>query len=262
VWIEDLNWDDVKLSGVGMRDEYDDVVTGTVPIDPSKRYDDDALDSDSMIDVMLSIFNLKARLYPETARFEPEPFWGYGFHSSCWDIFNAGFTPNLRLLFEVCLSMPIGKDTIMDWRHDYGGAAALTTTYDTPKMASRFSEFTSIPKDLRSNPFHVPSLAKAIKRAVPLQRDIFQSCLNANTRNLEGDGFSHLSPELLQLIAVLLPTSDVRSLRLASPAFAVLSLSEKFWASRFQPGNEFDDIPEVFHDPPESWRALYLSLQI
>ncbi|KAM0415934.1 hypothetical protein ACHAPT_013087 [Fusarium lateritium] len=69
IWIEDDNWSDVRLSGVGLRDEYDDMVTGAVPADPFKRYDDN-LDPNSVIDVVLTTLNLKHRVYPETVRYE------------------------------------------------------------------------------------------------------------------------------------------------------------------------------------------------
>ncbi|KAF4459807.1 hypothetical protein FALBO_13427 [Fusarium albosuccineum] len=252
----DCNWDDVRLSGVGICDEYDDVVTGTVPVDSRRRYDDH-VDPDSMIDVSLMRFNLRALVSPGTS---VNTSWGWGFHSSCWNLFTTGFTPNLDLLFKACLSMPIGEE-VMDWGHDYGGAAALDWSRAIPIRCSRFPDCNSIPKQMISDPFEIPNLTRAIRRAARLQNDVFLSRLSLDHANLEQDGFSRLSPELLQIIATMLPSRDVRSLRLASPVFATLSLSEKFWASRFEPGNEFDDVPEVHSDPPESWRALYLSLQ-
>ncbi|KAI5459596.1 hypothetical protein BGZ63DRAFT_511027 [Mariannaea sp. PMI_226] len=261
VWIEDDNWDDVKLSGVRLCDEYNDAVTGTVPINPFEHYSDHP-DPDSMIDVALMTFNLKHILHPETIRYGSEPFWGWAFHSSCWSLFSINFTPNPRLLFHVCLSMPIGVSSILDWGHNYRGAAALYRAREIPILSSRFSNLASIPQDLRSDPFDIPGLMKAIKHSVRLQHDAFQSHLDPNSLSLGEDKFSFLSPELLQLIITFLPTPDVRSLRLASPVFAMLSLPEEFWASRFQPGNEFDYIPGVFQDPPESWRTLYFSLQV
>ncbi|KAF5003066.1 hypothetical protein FDECE_10377 [Fusarium decemcellulare] len=258
VWIENDNWDVVRLSGVGICDEFDDVVTGTVPVHPHKHYND-SLDPDSMMEVALITFNLDDIADPETTG-EPEP-WGFGFHSSCWSLFNTEFTPNLGLLFQTCLSMPLGVGSIMDWGHDYGGAAIADRASEIPRLASRFSDWNSIPKDMQSDPFNVPNLARAIRQAARLQDDAFQSHLSLDRYNREGDKFSRLSPELLQIIATILPSHDVRSLRLASPVFATLSLPEKFWASRFDGGNEFAHVPEAFHNPPESWRTLYLSLQ-
>ncbi|KAH6976482.1 hypothetical protein BKA56DRAFT_658380 [Ilyonectria sp. MPI-CAGE-AT-0026] len=237
VWIEDDKWDNVKLSGVGTCDENDDVVTGTVPSDPHRRYDD-PIDPNPLIEVELKTFNLAYLVHPETSRYEPEPFWGWACHSSCWNILNTEFTPNLRLLFEICLSMPIGVDSIMDWGHNYGEVVALQRNHEIPILGRRFSALASIPQDLRSDSFDIPSLATAIRHSVRLRNDAIESRLSRQPQ--AGDTFSRLSPELLQLIATLLLTSDVRSIGLISSAFAILSLPEKFWASRFKRGNEFD----------------------
>ena len=261
VWAEDHNWDDVKLSGVGICGEHDNVSDSTVPIDPSKRYDDN-LDQDALMDITLVGSNIVEIVYPVTDRYGRGPFRGWEFHASCWDLFNVGFTPNLRLLYAACLSMPVGRDNLMNWGHKYGGAATIAWDYNNlPVLGSQFSDYTSITQDFRSDPFHVPALAKAIERSTHLQNDTFLSRLSPNGLNLNGDEFRRLSPELLQIIVILLPTHDVHSLRLASPAFALLSLSERFWASRFREGNEFEYIFEPLHSPPESWRTLYLSLQ-
>ncbi|KAG5805356.1 hypothetical protein H9Q71_010074 [Fusarium xylarioides] len=115
---------------------------------------------------------------------------------------------------------------------------------------------------LRSDPYHVPGLVNAIEGAARLQNDVFLSRLEPTGQSLKNDSFSRLVPELLQNIVTLLPTSDVHSLRLASPVFATLELPERFWASRFQPGREYDHLPEVHDRPPQSWRALYHSLRI
>ncbi|KAF5247609.1 hypothetical protein FANTH_6360 [Fusarium anthophilum] len=86
--------------------------------------------------------------------------------------------------------------------------------------------------------------------------------LRTTVQCLKSDTFSRLAPELLQAIVILLPTSDVRSVRLVSPVFATLELPESFGASSFQLGHEFDYLPEVHDRPPESWMALYHSLNI
>ncbi|KAF7563134.1 hypothetical protein G7046_g945 [Stylonectria norvegica] len=261
VWITDDAWDNVKLTGVGLCGEYHDDVTGTAPSDPSKHYND-SLDPNSMIDVSLTKSNLRYVWRPETARLAIEPFWGWAFHSSCWSIFTVKFTPNLRLVFELCLSTPTGLSSFLNWGHQYGGAAVLDEGSETPRLISRFPQVSSLPPNLKSDPFNIPSLRNAIERSTRLQNNSFGSSLDLDNLSLDGDIFSRLSPELLQFIVTLLPTPHVHALRLASPVFATLGLSEQFWASRFQEGHEFDHITEVLETPPESWRAMYLSLCI
>ncbi|KAF4500561.1 hypothetical protein FAGAP_3238 [Fusarium agapanthi] len=95
-----------------------------------------------------------------------------------------------------------------------------------------------------------------------IDNDVFLSRINFNAEALTTDPFFRLFPDILQSITVLLSTSEIHAVRLASPVFASLKLSERFWASRFQPGHEFEHIPEIIDYPPESWRAFYLSLQI
>ncbi|KAK2668283.1 F-box-like domain superfamily [Fusarium oxysporum f. sp. vasinfectum] len=131
-----------------------------------------------------------------------------------------------------------------------------------PIRSSCFRSLEAIPQTFRSDPYHVPGLVNAINGAARLQNDVFLSHLEPTVQSLQSDSFSRLVPELMQAIVIHLPTSDVRSLRLASPVFATLELSERFWASRFQPGHEFEHLPEVYDRRPESWRALYLSLKI
>ncbi|PNP84134.1 hypothetical protein FNYG_02822 [Fusarium nygamai] len=131
-----------------------------------------------------------------------------------------------------------------------------------PVRSSCFHSLEAVPPVLRSDPYNTPDIAKAIQGAARLRNDVFLSRLEPTVQSLKNDSFSRLVPELLQTIVTLLPTSDVRSLRLASPVFATLKLPERFWASRFQPGREFDHLPEVQDRPPQSWRALYHSLKI
>ncbi|KAG7405862.1 hypothetical protein Forpe1208_v014225 [Fusarium oxysporum f. sp. rapae] len=193
---------------------------------------------------------------------EADEPWGYGFHESCWSIFTKNYTPNLDVLFAACLSMPTGANTLLDWGHDYEGASKLEQKFDMPVRTSCFRSLEAIPQVFRSDPYHVPGLVNAIEVAVRLQNDAFLSRLEPTVTSLKSDSFSLLVPELLQSIVILLPTSDVHSLRLASPVFAKLELPESFWASCFQPGHEFDYLPKVHDRPPQSRRALYHSFKI
>ncbi|KAF4436889.1 hypothetical protein F53441_13156 [Fusarium austroafricanum] len=231
VWIEGKDWNHATVSGVGRWGHYDDEVHGTVPIDPQNFHSQ----SEPGPTMDLTLTPLRPAIFTR-----PDE------NSTPW----------------ACLSMPTGKDTLLDWGHDYGGAASLRYERGIPVRSSHFSQLEDTPKVFRSDPYHIPSLVNAIEGAARLQDDVFLSHWQPNEQSLKRDSFSRLVPEILQLIAILLPTSDIHSLRLASPAFATLKLPEGFWASRFQPGNEWDHLPEVQEHPPKSWRAFYLSLKI
>ncbi|CVL11776.1 hypothetical protein FPRO06_13074 [Fusarium proliferatum] len=257
VWIEGDSWDRTAVSGVGRSGEYNDIPSVVVPADLQTRHDSRS-GPGATIDVGLAPSDPTIFMDPEAA----DEAWGYGFHESCWAIFTKNYTPNLDNLFVACLSMPTDADALIDWGHDYEGASKIEQIGDMPVRTTRFRSWESIPTVLRSDPYDVPSLNKAIKGAVRLQTDVFMSRLEPTVQGLKSDTFSNLVPELLQAIAILLPTPDVHSLRLASPVFATLELPESFWASRFQPGCEFDYLPEVHDTPPESWMTLYHSLKI
>ncbi|KAM6535524.1 hypothetical protein FALCPG4_005080 [Fusarium falciforme] len=260
VWVEATHWDDVKLSGVGICNELDQVGVDSVPRHADKRYDD-PLGPGLMIDVELRIFQLEHLIPPEYRVREPQAFWGWAFHSSCWDLLNQTFTPDLNLLFGAFLSVPIGLDGIINWGHTYGGAATFRHRGSVSTLISCFPDFFYIPPDFRSDPLHLPGLTDAIKNDLRLQDDPSQCRLAIANHSLEKDIFSRLAPELLEQILTLLPTRDVHSLRLASLVFATLNLSATFWASRFRQGNQFEHITEVSHNPPKSWKMLYLTVR-
>ncbi|SCO48343.1 uncharacterized protein FFMR_09140 [Fusarium fujikuroi] len=258
IWVESDLVDHVAVSGVGRRSNNDDEFFGTAPDDPKKRYDDDT-GPGTTIDVALT--PSRPTIFTRSLD-EDVSAWGYGFHASCWSIFTKYSTPNLGHLFAACLSMPTGQEAFLNWGHDYGGASILEKGFEVPTQDTRFPDPRTIPNPFRSDPFHIPALANAIQQTARLQNDIFLSHVTFNTKALTKDPFFRLSPDILQLITVLLSTSEIHAIRLASPVFASLQLTERFWASRFQPGHEFEYIPEVIDHPPESWRAFYSSLQI
>ncbi|KAF5545923.1 hypothetical protein FMEXI_5839 [Fusarium mexicanum] len=257
VWIEGNNWNRTAVSGVGRWGEFDDIPSVTVPTNPRIRDDDESGPPTTR----------EVDLTPDDPTLCTDPgdediAWGYGFHESCWSIFTKDYTPNLDALFSACLSTPTGATTLLDWGHDYGGAAKIEQMFDMPVRTSCYRSPQDIPHVFRSDPYHIPGLIDAIQGAVRLQIDAFLSRLEPTMASLKSDSFSRLVPEVLQSIVILLPTSDVRSLRLASPVFATLELPERFWASRFQPGHELDYLPEVHDQSPQSWRAFYHSLKI
>ncbi|KAF4442085.1 hypothetical protein FACUT_2309 [Fusarium acutatum] len=257
VVIEGTNWNRTAVSGVGRWGEYDDDPDVNLPVDRQSRYNSES-DPGPTIEVGLTPSNITVYLKPDAA----DETWGYGFHESCWSILTKNYKPNLNVLFAACLSMPTDTNTLLDWGHDYAGVSSVKQQFDMPVRSSCFQSLETIPQVLRSDPYNVPGLVSATEGAARLQNDVFLSRLEPTVQSLKTDSFSRLVPELLQTIVTLLPTSEVHSLRLASPIFATLELPERFWAPRFQPGHEFDHLPKVHDRPPQSWRALYHSLKI
>ncbi|KAM0288449.1 hypothetical protein ACHAO9_007095 [Fusarium lateritium] len=270
VWIESYDWSRTRISGVGIW--HDDDNHGEVPEDPEKRHNDRSSRSRRRVDVIMTPSD--PAMCTRNGVTNP---WGYGFHASCWDILSKHSTADLGLLLTTCVSKTKSRDDLLDWEpdywehdywehdnwgHDYRGATSLMETDAIPIYDGYVPDLEGIPDEFRYDPCHIPSLDKAIIEAGRLRSDVYSSRLTPGEESLSKDTFSRLPPELLQLIAIILPTSDMYALRLASPAFAILELPERFWASRFQPGREFDYVFETSDHPVESWRALYSSLNI
>ncbi|KAF4439404.1 pyrimidine 5 -nucleotidase [Fusarium acutatum] len=136
------------------------------------------------------------------------------------------FRPNplpidLRDLFRLCVSTPIGLDLLLNFGHGYGDVATQDYEGGIEVLVSHFGSADKAVEMLRTNPLQIPALKKAINFAA----------------------------QILERIVTFLPSPDVHSLRLASRVFATLSLSERFWVSRFTEGHEFDYLPEVFAAP-------------
>jgi hypothetical protein len=73
-----------------------------------------------------------------------------------------------------------------------------------------------------------------------------------------GDCFSTLPWEILEAIAINLPTVDVLNLRQVSKTFLPVLTSHTFWASRFEPGHDRDFIFEMRNNnEPSDWITLY-----
>ncbi|KAF5714618.1 hypothetical protein FMUND_7335 [Fusarium mundagurra] len=258
IWIQGNNFDDVKLSGVAAGNWNDPRTSNFVPVDPNARYDGRQTDDDGfpIEHVEISIVNL---LHPDPP---PDWRWGFLFHDACWSLLNFEQKVDLGDLFRLCVSTPIGPDLLLNFGHDYGEAASMNYEGGIEVLVSEFKGPRDVAETLRTNPFEIPALKKAISFAARMQQDAFQSVLDRSGLSADKDVFNFFPPEILDKIVTFLPSPDVHSLRLASRVFATLSLSERFWISRFTEGHEFDYLPEVFATPPTSWRALYLSLHI
>ena len=251
VYVEDNQWDTVKISGVGLAEE--DESDPVCPEHQHQRYDDEGLDPDSTIYIHLG----RETLDPKPAHgLPPLSFAGFGFHAECWDVLTMVFRPDPKHLFQLCLSMPVGSDGILDWGHDYGGAAAYSTIDLVPEITRRSLDTAPEGAVYQANPLESTVLRNATGRVPRLEASYTVLSPTPTT-----DSLSRLPPEILERVFNHLPSRDVAHARLASRTFASVILSEGFWASRFQRGFEFHHISEVSSSPPQSWRTLYAILR-
>lgn len=74
--------------------------------------------------------------------------------------------------------------------------------------------------------------------------------------------FFRLPEHIMQQILILLPSGDVRNLRLSSRAWASIPLRNPFWASRFYPGHEFQHIYEARSDLTwQNWKDTFFAFK-
>ncbi|KAF5570964.1 pyrimidine 5 nucleotidase [Fusarium phyllophilum] len=255
IWIHGNNFDDVKVSGVAASDWTDRSISSIVPANPNARYDDRQMDDDGFPiednddhepDIEISIVNLFRPNPP------PEWRWGFLFHDACWSLLNFERKVDLGDLFRLCVSSPIGPDLLLNFGHDYGDVAEKDYEGGIEILVSHYRSAKEAEEMLRANPLEIPALKKAITFSARMQQDAFQSIFDRSNLSADKDVFNYFPPEILERIVTFLPSPDVHSLRLASRVFATLSLSERFWVSRFTEGHEFDYLPEVvFATPPD-----------
>ncbi|MCJ1349887.1 hypothetical protein MMC31_008130, partial [Peltigera leucophlebia] len=181
---------------------------------------------------------------------------GVVLHDACWCLLKAALDPQsvpLERLFNVCESLPFPLywDGVC-WEHDYGGLALLDEQGHYP-WEDRLSEVTysEVHLNAEANPYDVPDIVQLI--VMPL------GCPpNPTPSRYHADCFTLLPWEILEAIAVNLPTYDALNLRLASRSFARILTSQTFWASRFAPGGERDFVFEMRKGKKgKDWRHLY-----
>ncbi|VUC29377.1 unnamed protein product, partial [Clonostachys rosea] len=257
IYVEDGDLDNIRLSGIGSSDE--DNYSRSCPMDPNHRYDDVDLHPDPTFKLGVS----RASLDPQRIN-DPITRHGYAFHSQCWTLLNRVFNPDLRLLFHVCLAMPRTADTIpgiLDWGHEYDGATFYSKYDLTPTIACQYpDDLVDLDTDgvFRADPIDIPGFQQQRDKAAFLENPFY---VRQEIQQTGEDPFDLLPVEILQFITTYLPSRDLANLRLSSPVFAVLDISESFWASRFSIGHEFHYIFEASSYLSKSWKALYLSLQ-
>ncbi|KAI4275266.1 MAG: hypothetical protein L6R35_006283 [Caloplaca aegaea] len=232
----------IFISGVG---RYNDPADGTwiAPLDPATRWDDqDVFQAGDDIPVM--------RQRPKNNRH------GFVLHNACWRLLQKALEPEdvpLERLLKLCKSLPFPLRGIsVCWNHDYGGLTAFDDQHHYPweDQLIEQSSGSEIHQYARENPYNIPEISEPLKMHWENPPHLF-----AKTQT--GDRFSTLPGEILDAIAINLPTGDALVLRRASRAFLFVLTSQIFWASRFQPGHEREHVFETRNKEQRDWISLY-----
>ncbi|CAG9993138.1 unnamed protein product [Clonostachys byssicola] len=266
VYTSSVDCTQATLSGVGLI-RHGSIVQ--VPIDPNvvdmSRQPRGLDEREGFIKARLH--SLKRHQHTQTLRQHGTLFvrplvpflWGFAIHSFCWDMLNAESAPDLQVLFQACLSMPLSRSGALDWGHGYIGLIEPVPIEDP-----RGSKLGA--KDMMgdwwrySTPSQIAEIHELVEaeHAAPIMAQPMPE--EGPEIPTAGDCFLSLPTELREMILFNLPSGDVYALKLASPVFANMQLSESFWASRFAFEHEFGYALEARSSRPRSWRLLYFSM--
>ena len=232
------------VSGVSQHDDINDGAW-IAPRDPDVRWDDDdhLVQASDELPVM--------RQCPENGRH------GFVIHDACWRLLQKALDPediSLERLLKICRSLPFPLRGIgLCWGHDYGGLTHFDNQDHYP-WEDRLVEQKNNSKQYqysRENPYNVPEIPELLTtRLQKLQLLVSKEQVR--------DCFSKLPWEILEAIAISLPTADALNLRRASKTFLPILASQTFWASRFQVGHDRDFVFEMRNNKePRDWISLY-----
>lgn len=209
---------------------------------------------------------------------------GFIFHEACWSLLekthHAQPVPYSRL-YEVCHSMPFPlRDCGLSFGHDFGGLVLIDNknyySWEDRVFERDPQNFKQLQLTYR-NPLNVPEVGQLLKkrrqvisksRNLRCTRQTRQNGNNLSKSPSEEDTFgkllssSHifnrLPIEIRDMIAYLLPTSDICNLRLASKAFFSVLEDQRFWATRFSPHSDRSWLPELWNPSGQkNWKWLY-----
>ncbi|KAH8690508.1 hypothetical protein BGW36DRAFT_364084 [Talaromyces proteolyticus] len=166
--------------------------------------------------------------------------------------------PCLRRL-EVCKSMPYPlQGSGVNWGHDFGGLVLLDNEDHYPWEDRVFEREGDSEHSIsvRVNPKDIPEIEQLLGK--PSQIPAFVKLGSTGQVRQRADIFGRLPLEICDMIACLLPTSDVFNLRQVSKVFIPIFSNQQFWASRFKPHADRCWLFELWKVPePQDWRWLY-----
>lgn len=213
----------------------------------------------------------------------PRPMWGFPFHSSCWDLFNAAREAQQKppyitqVLFEALMSFP--RNSISDFGHNYGGIAGYCMDLDAADIVQErhLLDRLLLPgEEPRLVYFEGDSASLEMQRQDPMYNDELRSVFEVaeesasqqHPHELRQEAFPNVNDifrrfpfELLQMIVSELSPVQVIILRQSSTVFRHLPLSESFWRSQFLPGGMFeclfDAVKDDAYSRSVSWSTAY-----
>ncbi|KAL8744056.1 MAG: hypothetical protein Q9190_003658 [Brigantiaea leucoxantha] len=239
------------LSGVGRASNSDP----DPPANPKARYDD----PDYSNTAAMPISDILG-----WCRFRPHDFSpDFMFHEACWKLLQA-FQPqadvSIQALAQFCRSCPI-RDSLLKWGHEYGGVTSIDP-HALP-WEDYYTETALIDSDM--DPLDKADIAALLEECA-VDDDDKPRQIDKPPVKPGLDAFGSLPNEVLDIVLCCLPSTDVRSVRLASRTFASMILSRSFWASRFSLEGEFGFLFDLMAPQTRSvdinWTKLYKIVQL
>ncbi|CAG8980462.1 hypothetical protein HYALB_00012054 [Hymenoscyphus albidus] len=240
------------ISGVGCREDNRET-TWDAPSDPDLRWDDERSHG-SLIDVQV----MKQPVDDDQH--------GFVLHEACWKLLETAFPSilaeiPLKRLIDIFESLPFPVSSKgAYWGHDYGKLIMDIEEQGLYPWEEFYLADTYHPEeggDVNANPYDVPDLPASLSMRAEYPPELSVSSQPEN-KNL----FSKLPVELLENIALNLPTEIALSLRLVSKVFFPLLYNQAFWASRFEENGDRDSVFETWGrrnsaDEMIDWLSLY-----
>jgi len=238
------------VSGIGCYSGDMDGVW-TAPLDPTVQCDDK---------------NISITTVEVPVMFQRPLNGSHGFllHDACWHLLQNAFQLEeipLKRLLEICESLPIPlRGTGVCWGHDYGGLLIFNDEdyypWEDPLTENLYNKACSYDEE---NPYNVPEITGLLKLCSKHPQSTREPWI---TRKLFGtvqdDCFSKLPWEILEAIAIELPTNTALGLCCISKAFFPLISSNSFWASRFELNSDRSFLFEKRNSRDVTdWRRLY-----
>lgn len=239
------------VSGVGYREDSNDTVWAA-PTDPNLRWDDERSRGAS------TDFGVMRHSWSSSH--------GFVTHDACWRLLKTAFLPvgdevPLKRLLDICESLPFPLPGLgVYWGHNYGNLIVDIEDQGLFPWEEDYLDESYHPETelyAKEDPYHVSDIP-----ALLLMRTKYPSGWSISTPSRNKDFFSKLPLELLENIALRLPTRSALSLRHVSKVFFPLLYSQTFWASRFEANGDRGFMFEKweYRDTPgdaTDWLSLY-----